>query len=56
MSDVGGNIFAVWWVVPEYFVPLSVFSLGRRIWFLVWSVTVSAFVECFLVWRGGLVK
>ena len=43
-------------VVPEYVVPLSVFSLGGRIWFVVKSVTVSAFVESFLVWRGGLVK
>ena len=35
MSDVGANIFAERWVVPEYVVPLSVFSLGRRIWFVV---------------------
>ena len=40
MSDVGANIFAEG-VVPEYVVLLSVFS---------------AFAECFLVWRGGLVK
>ena len=56
VSHVGANIFAEWGVVPEYVVPLSVFSLGGRIWFVVKSVTVSAFVECFLVWRGGLVK
>ena len=35
MSDVGGNSFAKSGVVPEYVVPLSVFSLGRRIWFVV---------------------
>ena len=36
MSDVGANIFAEWGVVPEYVVfPLSVFSLGGRIWFVV---------------------
>ena len=35
MSDVGANIFAVWGVVPEYVVPLSVFLLGGCIWFLV---------------------
>ena len=35
MSDVGANIFAEWGVVPEYVVPLPVFSLGRRIWFVV---------------------
>ena len=35
MSDVGRNIFAEWGVVPEYVVPLSGFSLGRCIWFVV---------------------
>ena len=35
VSDVGANIFAEWGVVPEYVVPLSVFSLGGRIWFVV---------------------
>ena len=35
VSDVGANIFAEWGVVPEYVVPLPVFSLGRRIWFVV---------------------
>ena len=35
MSDVGANIFAEWGVVPEYVVPLSVISLGGRIWFVV---------------------
>ena len=35
MSDVGANIFAEWGVVPEYVVPLSVSSLGGRIWFVV---------------------
>ena len=49
MCDVGVNIFAERGVVPEYVVPLSVFSLGGRIWFVV-------FVECFLVWKSGLVK
>ena len=33
MSDVSANIFAEWGFVPEYVVPLSVFLLGRRIWF-----------------------
>ena len=35
MSDVGAHIFAEWGVVPEYVVPLSVFSLGGRICFVV---------------------
>ena len=35
VSDVGANILAEWGVVPEYVVPLSVFSLGRYIWFVV---------------------
>ena len=35
MSDVGANSFAERGVVPEYVVPLSVFLLGRRIWFVV---------------------
>ena len=35
MSDVGANIFAESGVVPEYVVPLSVFSLGMGIWFVV---------------------
>ena len=35
MSDIGANTFAESGLVPEYFVPLSVFSLGRRIWFVV---------------------
>ena len=35
MSDVGANIFAKWGFVPEYGVLLPVFSLGRRIWFVV---------------------
>ena len=30
MSDVGANIFAEWGVVPDYVVPLSVFSLGGQ--------------------------
>ena len=33
VSDVGANIFAERGVVPEFVV--SVFSLGRRIWFVV---------------------
>ena len=35
MSDVGANIFAERGLLPEYVVPLSVFSLGRRISFVV---------------------
>ena len=35
MLDVGAYIFAKWGCVPEYGVPLPVFSLGRRIWFVV---------------------
>ena len=31
VSDVGANFFAEWGVVSEYVVPLSAFSLGRRI-------------------------
>ena len=33
MSDIGSDVFAEWGVVPEYVVPLSVFSVVSRGWF-----------------------
>ena len=56
MSDVGAHIFAKWRIVPEYVVPWSVSSSGVCCRFVVQGVLVSVFVECFLVWRGGLVE
>ena len=47
MSDIGADVFAEWQVLSEYVVPLSVFSFVSCGWFVVQSVTVSAFVECF---------
>ena len=35
MSDIGADVFAEWGVVPEYVVPLSVFSFVSRRWFVV---------------------
>ena len=35
MSDIGADVFAEWGVVPEYDVPLSVFSFVSRGWFVV---------------------
>ena len=56
MTDVSVGIFAEWRVVPKYAVTSSVSSFSSRGRFVVKSLVVSAFVECFLVWRGGLVK
>ena len=55
MIDISVDIFAEWRVVPKD-VSLSVSSFSSCDRFVVESVVVSAFVECFLVWRGGLVK
>ena len=52
MTDVGVDVFAEWGVVPEDVVALSVSPFSSCSRFVVWSVVVSAFVECFLV-RGG---
>ena len=35
MSDIGADIFAEWGIVPEDVVPLSVFSVVSRGWFVV---------------------
>ena len=40
-------------VVPEYVVTFSDFSFLSRGWFAVYGVPVSAFVECFSVWRAA---
>ncbi len=56
VADVGADIFAVWRVVPEYVVPLSVSSVRGRGWFVFEGVVVSAVVECFLVWGCCLVE
>ena len=56
MSDVGAHIFAKWRIVPKYVVPWSVSPSGVRWRFVVQGIIVSVFVECFLVWRGGLVE
>ena len=56
MSDIGADVFAELGVVSEYVVPLSVFSFVSCGWFVEWSVLVSAFVECFLIWRDSLVE
>ena len=37
-------------------VSLSVFPFGSRSWFIVLSVVVYILVECFLVWKGGLIE
>ena len=50
VSDIGAYIFAEWGVVPEYVVPLSVFSFVSCEWFITKSGPVSAFVECLLIW------
>ena len=50
MSDVSADVLAEGWVVPEDIAALSVFSFARCFGF------VSAFVESFLVRRGGLIK
>ena len=56
MTNVSVDIFAEWRVVPKDVVTLSVFSFSIHDRFVVKRVVVSAFVECFLVWRGGLVN
>ena len=35
VSDVGGDVFAEWGVIPKYVAPFSVFSCGPRRWFVV---------------------
>ena len=49
MSDVGADILAELGVVPEYVVPLSFLFVSCG-WFVVYSVLVSAFFECLLIW------
>ena len=56
MSDVGTGVFAKGRVVPEDVVALLVFSLACFGWFVLQSVVVSTFIECFLVRRCCLVK
>ena len=52
MTDIGFDIFAEW-RVSEDVVLLSISLFGSR-WFEVYSVVVSTFVKCFLVWGGQL--
>ena len=35
VSDIGADVFAEWGIVPEDVVPLSVFSVVNRGWFVV---------------------
>ena len=35
VSDIGADVFAEWGIVPEDVVPLSVFSVVSRGWFVV---------------------
>ena len=35
VSDIGADVFSEWGVVPEDIVPLSVFSVFSREWFVV---------------------
>ena len=35
MSGIGADVFAEWGIVPEYVVPLPVFSVVSRGWFVV---------------------
>ena len=56
VSDVGAGVLAKRRVVPEDVTALSVFPFACFGWFVLQCVVVSTFVECFLVWRGGLVK
>ena len=52
MSDVGAYVFAKWGIVPEYVVSFSVLRASCiRSGYVVQSVLVSVFVECFMVWR-----
>ena len=54
--DVGSGVFTKRRVVPEDVVALSVFPFACFGWFVMYSAVVSTFVECFLVWKCGLVK
>ena len=54
MSDVSADVLAEGWVVPEDIAALSVFSFARCFGFILQGELVSAFVESFLVRRGGL--
>ena len=56
MPDVSADVLAERRVVPEYVVTLPVFSFVRCGGFVLKGVVISAFVESFLVWRGGLVE
>ena len=56
MSDVSADVLAEGWVVPEDIAALSVFSFARCFGFILQCELVSAFVESFLVRRGGLIK
>ena len=56
MPDVSADVLAERRVVPEYVVMLPVFSFVRCGGFVLKGVVISAFVESFLVWRGGLVE
>ena len=56
VSDVGTGVLAKRKVVPEDVVALSVFSFAYFGWFLLQSVVISTFVECFQVRRCSLVK
>ena len=49
MSDIGSDVFADMGVVSEYVVLWSVFSSLDCGWFVVSSVLVSAFFECFFM-------
>ena len=56
MSDIVADVFAEGrggGVVPEGVVSLSVSPFSSRGGFVVWSVVVTAFVECFLLWGLG---
>ena len=56
MSDVSADVLAEGWVVPEDIAALSVFSFARCFGFILQGELVIAFVESFLVRRGGLIK
>ena len=56
MTDISVDIFAERRVIPEDVVMLSVPSVSSRDRFVVWSVMVSAFIECFFLegWLGRM--
>ena len=56
MSDVGTVVLAKRSVVPEDVVASSVFPFACFGWFVLQTVVVSTFVECFLVRSCSLVK